>query len=159
MHALSHLPRTLHPYSHWLKFEPCPHFTHDHHHGHPRERYLFTLISPLSTSQLSSCHSSSPLSSSSATSSSRSSIRRSWKTCATPRPTGVRVPTTSSTSPHFQWDPHCTPPAQCCSNMTTEMDHPGRPPRKTVVDRLFRVSRNLTTLEIQGGGIPCISRI
>ena len=32
MHALSHLPRTFHPYSHWLKFEPCPHFTHDHPH-------------------------------------------------------------------------------------------------------------------------------
>ena len=27
----------------------------------------------------------------------------------------------------FQWDPHCTPPAQSCSNMTTEMNHPGRP--------------------------------
>ena len=94
------VPCTFHPYSHWLKFEPCPHFTHDHHHGHPRERCLFTLISTLSTSQLSSCPSSSPLSSTSATSSSRSSIRRSWKTCATPRPTGVRAPTTSSTSPH-----------------------------------------------------------
>ena len=47
MHALSHLPRTFHPYSHWLKFEPCPDFTHDHHHGHPRERCLFTLISAL----------------------------------------------------------------------------------------------------------------
>ena len=51
------------------------------------------------------------------------------------------------------------PPAQSCSNMTTEMNHPERPPRKTVVDRLSRVSRNLTTLEIQGGGTPCISRI
>ena len=47
MHALSHMPRTFHPYSHWLKFEPCPHVTHDHHHGHPRERSLFTLISSL----------------------------------------------------------------------------------------------------------------
>ena len=26
------LPCTFHPYSHWLKFEPCPHFTHDHTH-------------------------------------------------------------------------------------------------------------------------------
>ena len=47
MHALSHMPRTFHPFSHWLKFEPCPHFSHDHHHGHPRERSLFTLISSL----------------------------------------------------------------------------------------------------------------
>ena len=37
----------------------------------------------------------------SATSSSRSSTRRSWKTCATPLPTGVRAPTTSSASPHI----------------------------------------------------------
>ena len=55
-----------------------------------------TWPTPLSTSKLSSCPSSS-----SATSSSRSSTRRSWKTCATPRPTGVRAPTTSSTSPHL----------------------------------------------------------
>ena len=53
----------------------------------------------LSTSQPSSCLSSSSLSSTSATSSSRSSTRRSWKTCATPLPMGVRAPTTSSTSP------------------------------------------------------------
>ena len=48
-------------------------------------------------------------SSTSATSSSWSSTRRSWKTCATPLPKGVRAPTTSSTSPHFQslgiWGP------------------------------------------------------
>ena len=25
----------VHSHSHWLKFEPCPHSTHDHHHGHP----------------------------------------------------------------------------------------------------------------------------
>ena len=50
----------------------------------------------------SSCLSSSSPSSTSATSSSRSSTRRSWKTCATPLPTGVRAPTTSSTSPQFQ---------------------------------------------------------
>ena len=35
---------TLHSHSHWLKFEPCPHSTHDHLRGHPRERSLFTLI-------------------------------------------------------------------------------------------------------------------
>ena len=43
MHALSHLPRTFHPHSHWLKFEPSPHSTHDHLHGHPRERSVFDL--------------------------------------------------------------------------------------------------------------------
>ena len=59
-----------------------------------------TRHTPLSTSQPSSCLSSSSPSSTSATSSSRSSTRRSWKTCATPLPTGVRAPTTSSTSPH-----------------------------------------------------------
>ena len=58
-----------------------------------------TRPSPLSTSQPSSCLSSFSPSSTSATSSSRSSTRRSWKTCATPPTTGVRAPTTSSTSP------------------------------------------------------------
>ena len=53
-------------------------------------------------SSLSSCPSSSSPSSTSATSSSRSSTRSSWKTCATPRPTAVRAPTTSSTSPHLR---------------------------------------------------------
>ena len=60
-----------------------------------------TRPTPLSTSQPSSCLSSSSPSSTSATSSSRSSTRRSWKTCATPPTTGVRAPTTSSTSPHL----------------------------------------------------------
>ena len=36
---------TLHPYSLWLKFEPCPHSTHDHHHGHPCGCCLFDLTS------------------------------------------------------------------------------------------------------------------
>ena len=57
---------------------------------------------PLSTSQPSSCLSSFSPSSTSATSSSRSSTRRSWKTRATPPTTGVRAPTTSSTSPQNQ---------------------------------------------------------
>ena len=60
-----------------------------------------TRPTPLSTSQPSSCLSSFSPSSTSATSSSRSSTRRSWKTCATPPTTGVRAPTTSSTSPQF----------------------------------------------------------
>ena len=29
----------------WLKFEPCPHSTHDHHHGHPCGCCLFDLTS------------------------------------------------------------------------------------------------------------------
>ena len=58
---------------------------------------------PPFTSSPSSCLSSSSPSSTSATSSSRSSTRRSWKTCATPLPTGVRAPTTSSTSPHLRF--------------------------------------------------------
>ena len=61
---------------------------------------------PLSTSQPSSCLSSSSPSSSSATSSSRSSTRRSWKSCATLLTTGVRAPTTSSTSPQQKWKRH-----------------------------------------------------
>ena len=28
IHVVSHLLRTLHPHSHWLKFEPCPHLIH-----------------------------------------------------------------------------------------------------------------------------------
>ena len=60
---------------------------------------LFLDLTSLFTSSPSSCLSSSFPSSTSATSSSRSSTRRSWKTCATPLPTGVRAPTTSSTSP------------------------------------------------------------
>ena len=53
--------------------------------------WAFSLhVGPLhSTSQPSSCSFSSSPSSTSATSSSRSSTRRSWKTCATPRPTVV----------------------------------------------------------------------
>ena len=35
MSSHSLVPCTFHSYSHWLKFEPCPHSTHDHHHGHP----------------------------------------------------------------------------------------------------------------------------
>ena len=62
---------------------------------------------PLSTSQPSSCLSSFPPSSTSATSSSRSSTRRSWKTCATPPTTGVRAPTTSSTSPQVEGTNRC----------------------------------------------------
>ena len=79
----------------WLKFEPCPHSTHDHHHGHPCGCCLFAF-----TSSPSSCLSSSFLSSTSATSSSQSSTRRSWKTCATPLPTGVRAPTTYEPNGH-----------------------------------------------------------
>ena len=58
--------------------------------------FSLTRPTPLSTSQPSSCLSPSSIS---ATSSSRSSTRRTWKTCATPLTTGVRAPTTSSTSP------------------------------------------------------------
>ena len=42
---------SLVPYVHfihthiWLKFEPCPHSTHDHHHGHPCGCCLFDLTS------------------------------------------------------------------------------------------------------------------
>ena len=32
-------------HSHWLKFEPCPHSIHDHHHRHPCGCCLFTLTS------------------------------------------------------------------------------------------------------------------
>ena len=32
-------------HSHWLKFEPSPHSTHDHHHGHPCGCCLFDLTS------------------------------------------------------------------------------------------------------------------
>ena len=46
MHACTHCFTFLdHPYSHWLKFEPCPHSTHDHHHGHPCGCCLFDLTS------------------------------------------------------------------------------------------------------------------
>ena len=81
MSSHSLVPCTFHSYSHWLKFEPCPHSTHDHHHGHPCG-CLFDLT--YSTFYFQAFL----LSFSSATSSSRSSTRRSWKTCATPRPTG-----------------------------------------------------------------------
>ena len=82
----------------WLKFDPCPHSTHDHHHGHPCDCCLFDLTSSLYLFAFLLSVFLFP-SSTSATSSSRSSTRRTCKTCATPLPTGVRVPTTSSTSP------------------------------------------------------------
>ena len=71
----------------WLKFEPCSHSTHDHHHGHPCGCCLFDLTSSfyLFAFLLSEGR--------------RSSTRRSRKTCATPPLTEVRAPTTSSTSP------------------------------------------------------------
>ena len=66
---------------------------------HPWERPLHLELHSLLPS-FSSCLSSTSPSSTSVTSSSRSSTRRSWKTCATPRPKGVRAPTTSSTWSH-----------------------------------------------------------
>ena len=36
---------TFHHTHIWLKFEPCPHSTHDHHHGHPCGCCLFDLTS------------------------------------------------------------------------------------------------------------------
>ena len=90
---------TLHPYSHFAQVRALS------------ALHLTTIIMavhvvvisstwfPLFTSSLSSCPSSSSPSSTSATSSSRSSTRRSWKTCATPRQTGVMTLMTSSTSP------------------------------------------------------------
>ena len=83
---VSHSSCTLHPYSHWLKFEPCPHSTHDHPHVipcvrslHLDLRSLLLCLPPVLVP---------PSLSSSSASSSRSSTRRSWKTCATPPTTG-----------------------------------------------------------------------
>ena len=59
------------------------------------------------TSSPSSCLSSFSPSSTSATTSSGRSTRRSWKTCATPPTTGVKGPTTSSTSPQYRWLETC----------------------------------------------------
>ena len=83
----------------WLKFEPCPHSTHNHHHGHPCGCCLFDLTSSfylfaflLSVFLSLFFHLSDEQQSELKT-------RRSWKTCATPPTTRVRAPTTSSTSP------------------------------------------------------------
>ena len=92
------VPCARSPYSHWLKF-----FALCHCHPHAIGCSLFTLI-------LSGCLLPSfppvclplPLLPPQPTSSSLSSTRRSWKTCATPPTTGVRTPTTSSTS-HRLW--------------------------------------------------------
>ena len=96
--ARSPVPCTFSSHSHiWLKFEPRPHF-----HSITMVIHVVVFSStwlPSSTSSPSSCPFSFSPSSMSATSSSRSSIRRSWKTCATPRQTGVRTLMTSSTSP------------------------------------------------------------
>ena len=99
MHALSHLPRTLHPDSHWLKFEPCPHLTHDH--THVIHVCGLLALTSLSTSLPSSRPCSSSFSSSSA-SSSWSSTRSSWKTCATPLLRRVWTLLTSSPYQHNQ---------------------------------------------------------
>ena len=100
-----------------LKFEPCPHSTHGHHHGHPCGCCLFDLISSfyLFTFVLSVFLFPS---STSATSSSRSSTRRSWKTCATPPITGESALTTSSTSPQIM-----SPKAMTSTSSRTHQSH------------------------------------
>ena len=103
-----------------------------------------TSLPPL-TSSPSSCLSSSFPSSTSATRSSRSSTRRSWKTCATTLPTGVRAPTTSSTSPQ-----------------TARAKHPQknqaikRKALQTEGAKFHADSNSINTRQVSSGILPCV---